>query len=162
MQTKYDRPALKLEFFESDFDDVYSFIKTRLNQKTDKNTQIKNRTKGRAKEKQERKEKILEKALAKKQNELAKKLEISVDELLQAKRTVIDLLQVKLKQSLQKIDDWWSITMRDLETIWRMTKTELWEPTVVSKNENDTQLHWDWPLVQIVRAEFNQNEKSDE
>ena len=105
MQTKYDRPALKLEFFESDFDDVYSFIKTRLNQKTDKNTQIKNRTKGRAKEKQERKEKILEKALAKKQNELAKKLEISVDELLQAKRTVIDLLKIKLKQSLEKIDD---------------------------------------------------------
>ena len=162
MQNKYDRTALKLEFFESDFDDVQAFFLQRYNKDTANSGQIAIKAKWRAKEKQERKEKILEKALARKQNELAKKLEISVDELLQAKRTVIDLLKIKLKQSLEKIDDWWSITMRDLETIWRMTKTELWEPTVVSKNENDTQLHWDWPLVQIVRAEFNKNEKSDE
>ena len=160
-QKKYDWTALKLEFFESDIDEVQEFLRVKFGERLAKSS-MKNNCNWRRQEKQARKEKIVEKALAKKQNELAKKLEISVDELLQAKRTVIDLLQVKLKQSLQKMNDWWSITMRDLETIWRMTKTELWEPTVVSKNENDTQLHWDWPLVQIVRAEFNENKKTDE
>lgn len=158
MQTKYDRPALKLEFFESDFDDVYSFIKTRLNQETDKNTQIKNRTKGRAKEKQERKEKIVEKALAKKQTELAKDLEISIDELLKAKRNVIDLLQVKLKQYLWQVNEAWTIPVKDLKTLREMTKTELWEPTTIAKNEWKTEITWDWPLVQIIRADINKKE----
>ena len=157
--TNFDYNALKLEYFQSDIDEIKWF---RLAKGLKYNSRVSVYTKWRWEEKKKRRDWIVEKALAKKQNELAKKLEISVDELLQAKRTVIDLLQVKLKQSLEKIDDWWSITMRDLETIWRMTKTELWEPTVVSKNENDTQLHWDWPLVQIVRAEFNENKKTDE
>ena len=157
MNLKYDRPALKLEFFESDFDDVYSFIKTRLNQETDKNTQIKNRTKGRAKEKAERKEKVLEKALARKQTELAKKMEISVDELLQAKRDIIDLLKVKLEEYLKKDWEWNNkINVKDLRTIREMMKTELWEPTTIAKNENKTELQWDWPLVQIIRADINQ------
>lgn len=158
MNLKYDRPALKLEFFESDFDDVYSFIKTRLNQETDKNTQIKNRTKGRAKEKAERKEKVLEKALAKKQNELAKKVEISVDELLQAKRDIVDLLKVKLEEYFNDLDENGKskINVKDLKTLREMTKTELWEPTTIQKNENNTQLSWDWPLVQIIRADINQ------
>ena len=127
MNLKYDWPALKLEFFESDFDDVYSFIKTRLNQETDKNTQIKNRTKGRAKEKAERKEKVLEKALAKKQNELAKKVEISVDELLQAKRDIVDLLKVKLEEYFNDLDENGKskINVKDLKTLREMTKTEL-------------------------------------
>ena len=155
MQNKYDRPALKLEFFESDFDDVQAFFLQRYNKETTNSRQIAVKAKWRAKEKQERKEKIVEKALARKQTELAKKLEISVDELLQAKRTVIDLLQVKLTQYLEKMDDWWSINVKDLRTIREMTKTELWEPTTIAKNEWKTEITWDWPLVQIIRADIN-------
>jgi hypothetical protein len=67
----------------------------------------------------------VEKALAKKQNELAKKLEIDVDDLLKAKKTVLELLKVKLNQYVQGINEGKPINTRDLETIWRMTKTEL-------------------------------------
>ena len=152
--TKYDRPALKLEFFESDHDELKAFFNEKGVNYTSWN--IARATRWRPKEKQERKEKIVEKALAKKQNELAKKLEIDVDDLLKAKKTVLELLKVKLNQYVQGINEGKPINTRDLETIWRMTKTELWEPTVVAKNENNTQRSWDWPLVQIIRADINQ------
>jgi len=158
MQTKYDRPALKLEFFESDFDDVQAFFQQRHNKETANNGQIARWTKGRAKEKAERKEKIVEKALAKKQTELAKDLEISIDELLKAKRNVIDLLQVKLKQYLWQVNEAWTIPVKDLKTLREMTKTELWEPTTIAKNEWKTEITWDWPLVQIIRADINKKE----
>lgn len=158
MQTKYDRPALKLEFFESDFDDVQTFFLQRYNKDTANSGQIAIKAKWRAKEKQERKEKIVEKALAKKQNELAKDLEISIDELLKAKRNVIDLLQVKLKQYLWQVNEAWTIPVKDLKTLREMTKTELWEPTTIAKNEWKTEITWDWPLVQIIRADINKKE----
>lgn len=127
MQTKYDWPALKLEFFESDFEDVQTFFQQRHNKETANNGQIAIRTKGRAKEKAERKEKVVEKALAKKQNELAKKVEISVDELLQAKRDIVDLLKVKLEEYFNDLDENGKskINVKDLKTLREMTKTEL-------------------------------------
>jgi hypothetical protein len=127
MQYKYDRPAIKLEFFESDFEEVQPFFLQIYNKDTTKNKQIAVATKGRAKEKQERKEKIVEKALAKKQNELAKKMEISVDELLQAKRDIVDLLKVKLEEYFNDLDENGKskINVKDLKTLREMTKTEL-------------------------------------
>ena len=115
-------------------------------------------TKGRGEEKQKRKDWIVEKALAKKQKELANKMEISFDDLLQAKKTIIDLLQAKLKQYAKELEseDWEVyINMKDLEKIWKITKTELGEPTFVSKNENKDEFTWNWPLVQIIRADIN-------
>lgn len=158
MQFKYDRPALKLEFFESDFEDVQTFFQQVYNKETANNGQIAIKTKWRAKEKQERKEKIVEKALAKRQSQLAKKMEISVDELLQAKRDIVDLLKVKLEEYFNDLDENGKskINVKDLKTLREMTKTELWEPTTIQKNENNTQLSWDWPLVQIIRADINQ------
>lgn len=158
MQFKYDRPALKLEFFESDFEDVQTFFQQVYNKETANNGQIAIKTKWRAKEKQERKEKIVEKALAKRQAQLAKKMEISVDELLQAKRDIVDLLKVKLEEYFNDLDENGKskINVKDLKTLREMTKTELWEPTTIQKNENNTQLSWDWPLVQIIRADINQ------
>lgn len=152
-QTKFDYNALKLEYFQSDIDEIKRFW---LDKGLNYNTRVATMTKGRWDEKKARREKIIEKALAKKQNELAKKLEIDVDDLLKAKKTVLELLKVKLNQYVQGINEGKPINTRDLETIWRMTKTELWEPTVVAKNDNNTQLSWDWPLVQIIRADINQ------
>ena len=151
--TKYDWPALKLEFFESDHDELKAFFNEKGVNYTSWN--IARATRWRPKEKQERKEKIVEKALAKKQNELAKKLEIDVDDLLKAKKTVLELLKVKLNQYVQGINEGKPINTRDLETIWRMTKTELWEPTTIAKNDNDNKFVADWPLVQIVRADIS-------
>lgn len=151
--TKFDYNALKLEYFESDIDEIKWFW---ADKGLKYNSQVAMRTKWRWDEKKAWKEKILEKALAKKQNELAKKLEIDVDDLLKAKKTVVELLKVKLNQYVKKIDEDWAINEKALETIRRMIKTELWEPTVVAKNENNTQLSWDWPLVQIIRADINQ------
>jgi len=157
--TKFDYNALKLEYFQSDIDEIKWF---RLDKGLNYNSRVATMTKGRGDEKKKRRDWIIEKALARKQTELAKKLEISVDELLQAKRNVIDLLQIKLKQYIESIEvEWWCIPMKDLKKIREIIKTELGEPTTIQKNEWKTELSLDWPIVQIVRAEFNQT-KSDE
>lgn len=152
--TKFDYNALKLEYFESEIDEIKRFW---LDKGLNYNTRVATMTKGRWEEKQKRKDWIIEKALARKQTELAKKMEISVDELLQAKRDIIDLLKVKLEEYLKKDWEWNNkINVKDLRTIREMMKTELWEPTTIAKNENKTELQWDWPLVQIIRADINQ------
>ena len=96
-KVKYDRQALKLEFFQSDIDEVYDFLKRKYGDKLAKSS-MKNKCKGWGKEKQEYKDKILQKALDKKAKEEAESLEIPVDQLMRA-------------------------------------KTELGEPTTISKND---------------------------
>ena len=157
-QTKFDYHALKLEYFASEIDEVKWF---RLDKGLNYNTRVATMTKWRWEEKQKRKNWIIEKALAKKQNELANKMEISFDDLLQAKKTIIDLLQAKLKQYAKDLNNWdWEVyvNMKDLEKIWKITKTELWEPTTIAKNEWKTEITWDWPLVQIIRADINKQQ----
>ena len=126
---KYDWTALKLEFFQSDYDEVESY----LSQKWIKRNWwgIAKQTKGRAKEKQEYKNNILQKALEKKAKEEAKNLEVSVDQLKQAKKTVIWLLMRKLKEVIE----WGDINVAEQEKILKMIKTELWEPTNISKTD---------------------------
>lgn len=155
--TKFDYNALKLEYFESEIDEIKWF---RLDKGLNYNTRVATMTKGRGEEKKKRRDWIIEKALAKKQNELANKLQISIDDLLQAKKTIIDLLQAKLKKYSKELDDTWEvfINMKDLEKIWKITKTELGEPTIVAKNDNKTEIQSEWPLVQIIRADINQKE----
>lgn len=130
---KYDYSALKLEFFESDYDEVSAFLTNKwLTSKINRTD-----TAGRSKDKKERKEKIVEKALERRQNELAKKLEIPMERLLEAKKTSIQLVRKKLQAIIKKTqEDWDLVDLKELETIWKMSKTELWEPTTVSKNEN--------------------------
>lgn len=155
--TKFDYNALKLEYFESEIDEIKWF---RLDKGLNYNTRVATMTKGRGEEKKKRRDWIIEKALAKKQNELANKLQISIDDLLQAKKTIIDLLQAKLKKYSKELDDTWEvfINMKDLEKIWKITKTELGEPTIVAKNDNKTEIQSEWPLVQIIRADINKKE----
>lgn len=130
---KYDYSALKLEFFESDYDEVSAFLTNKwLTSKINRTD-----TAGRSKDKKERKEKIVEKALERRQNELAKKLQIPMERLLEAKKTSIQLVRKKLQAIIKKTqEDWDLVDLKELETIWKMSKTELWEPTTVSKNEN--------------------------
>ena len=130
MKTTYNRQALKLEFFQSDIDEIKVFLESKYGQWKRNWTWNKN-TRGWSKEKQEYKDKILEKALEKKAKEEAKNLEISTTQLKQAKKTVIWLLMKKLKQAIDSD----MINVKEQERILKMIKTELWEPTNISKND---------------------------
>lgn len=154
MQAKnFDYNALKLEYFMSDIPEIKRFW-------TEKglkyNSQVGEHTKGRGKEKQKRLDDITAKALERKKNEIAKKLEIPVEDLFKTKKQTIELMKVKLNQYLKKVNadpEEAPINMKDLEKIRKMTKVELWEPTIVAQNTGtiDANLNTSWPLVQIVR-----------
>lgn len=131
---KYDYSKLKLEFFQSDFDEVKSFLSDKW---VNYNTKWSTNTRWRTKEKKEWKEKITKKVLLKKQNELAKKLDIPMEWLLETKKATIQLIMKKLKAIWDKSkEDWDIIDVKDVKTIREMSKVELWEPINVSKNDN--------------------------
>ena len=110
---KYDWAKLKLEFFQSDFDDV------KVNRKW---------TKWWAKDKQEFKQKITEKALENALKKQAKELEIPMDQLSKAKKNaVIKAINVMMEDKL---------SMADSERIIRILRTEMWLPNTYSRNEN--------------------------
>ena len=135
---KYDWAKLKLEFFQSDFDEIKSFF-------TDKwltyNSEIRKRTNWWAKEKQEFKQKITEKALENALKKQAKELEIPMDQLSKAKKNaVIKAINVMMEDKL---------SMADSERIIRILRTEMWLPNTYSRNEN----------INEERQELNQDDK---
>ena len=130
MKAKYDRPALKLEFINSDIDEVQEFLRWKFGEKLARSN-MKNKCKGWSKEKQELKNKILNEALERKAKEEANNLEIPISQLKQAKKTVIWLVMRKLKEAI----DWWNITVKEQEKILKIIKTELGEPTNISKTD---------------------------
>lgn len=136
MKSKYDRQALKLEFFQSEIDEVYNFLAWKFGEKTVK-WNLKNKVKGWSKEKQEYKDKILQKALEKRAKEEAKSLEIPIDQLLKAKKAVISLFMNKLNKVLaqQKTDENADFNVKEFEKILKVIKTELGEPTNISKTD---------------------------
>lgn len=136
MKSKYDRQALKLEFFQSDIDEVYNFLAGKFGENTVK-WNLKNKVKGWSKEKQEYKNKILEKALEKRAKEEAKSLEIPIDQLMKAKKAVISLFMNKLNKVLaqQKTDENADFNVKEFEKILKVIKTELGEPTNISKTD---------------------------
>ena len=161
-QTKYDYNALKLEYFESDIDEIKWFwIEKGLNY----NSRVATLTKGRWQEKQKRKDAIIQKALERKKNEIAKKLEIPVEDLFAIKKQAIELMKAKLNQYAKRRKenpDDTPINIKDVDKIRRMSKTELWEPTIVAKNEWKTTLETNWPLVAIIRSEESEDENEED
>lgn len=132
MKSKYDRQALKLEFFQSDIDEAFEFLKRKYGEKLAKSS-MKNKCKGWSKEKQEYKNKILEKALEKRAKEEAKSLEIPIDQLMKAKKAVIWLFMQKLDKTLK--DKEADFNVKEFEKILKVIKTELGEPTNISKTD---------------------------
>ena len=135
---KYDWYKLKLNFFQSDFDEVKSFF-------TDKwltyNSEIRKRTNWWTKEKQDFKQKITEKALENSLKKQAKDLEIPMDQLAKAKKNaVIKAINVMMEDKL---------SMADSERIIRILRTEMWLPNTYSRNEN----------INEERQELNQEDK---
>lgn len=132
MKNTYDRQALKLEFFQSDIDEAKVFIESKFGQwKWNWNTN--RNTRGRWKEKQEYKDKILQKVLERKAEEEAKSLEIPVDQLMKAKKAVIWLFMQKLQKTLEEKDT--DFNVKEFEKILKVIKTELGEPTNISKTD---------------------------
>lgn len=131
MKSKYDRQALKLEFFQSDIDEVERFFQDKFKTKTDGS--IRKNTKGRSKEKQEYKDKILQKALERRAKEEAKNLEIPVDKLMKAKKAVIWLFMQKVEKELSQKEP--NINVKEFDKILKIIKTELGEPTNISKTD---------------------------
>lgn len=126
----YDRQALKLEFFQSDIDEVKGFL---TDKKVTYNSVSRKYTKWWYNEKQEYKNKILQKALERKANEEAKSLEIPVDQLMKAKKAVIWLFMQKLDKTLK--DKEADFNVKEFEKILKVIKTELGEPTNISKTD---------------------------
>lgn len=161
-QTKFDYNALKLEYFQSEIDEIKWF---RLDKGLNYNSRVATMTKGRGQEKQKRKDAIIQKALERKKNEIAKKLEIPVEDLFAIKKQAIELMKAKLNQYAKKRKenpDDTPINIKDVDKIRKMSKTELWEPTIVAKNEWKTTLETNWPLVAIIRSEESEDENEED
>lgn len=141
---KYDWSKIKSDFFASDIDEVKEFIGNIWGKY---NRNCAQATKGRTKEKQEWKQNIIEKALERKAKEEAKNLEIPLTQLKQAKKTVLWLVMKKLNKIIEvdKKDkenkDLSTIDIKEQERMLRMIKTELWEPTSISKT--DATIRWE-------------------
>ena len=134
---KYDWAKLKLEFFQSDFDDVKSFLNTKWML-----WKVSSRwTNWWAKEKQEFNQRVTEKALENALKKQAKDLEIPMDQLAKAKKNaVIKAINVMMEDKL---------SMADSERIIRILRTEMWLPNTYSRNEN----------INEERQELNQDDK---
>lgn len=130
MRSKYDWQALKLEFFQSDIDEVKSFLNDK---KVTYNSVSRKYTKWWYNEKQEYKNKILQQALERRAKEEAKNLEIPVDKLMKAKKAVIWLFMQKLEKKLEEKEP--DVNVKEFEKILKIIKTELWEPTNISKTD---------------------------
>lgn len=124
---KHDYNALKLEFFQSDIDEVKVFIEHKYG-KWKRSWSRAKQTTGWSKEKQEYKNKILEKALMDNANKQAKWLEIPMEQLSIAKKNAV--IKV-IKQMMDK-----DLDLVDLERTIKIIRTEMWLPTTYSKNEN--------------------------
>lgn len=134
---KRDYSALYLEFIESDFDEVKSFI-------THKwivyNAERGRRTKGRGKKKQEHKRKIVEDTLKENAKRQAKELAMPLEDIMKWKKAILWLLinQVSKYVKDSKGEDWKQkdIDVWNAEKILKMFKTELWEPSTIWTNYN--------------------------
>jgi len=121
----HDYSAIKLEFFQSDIDEVKWFLSDKwVNYDSRRAT----RTKWRAKEKQAYKQKILEKALQKNINKRADKLEIPLEALKESKMIAL----WKIMEMLQMKD----LSMKDMALWLEKIKTELGEPAHIGANYN--------------------------
>ena len=128
---KYDYAKLKQGFMQSDINNIKSYLDSlwignKINE---------TKTKWWTKEKRELKNKTTEKAIAKRIEKEADKLsaKIPLERLYRMKWDFFDLIDQAILWMQQKENVDIEKVVKGLNTI----KTELWEPTTVSKNEND-------------------------
>ena len=125
---KYDWSELKLQYFASEIDDVKGFFEDSLGIQL--TWWIREKIKWWSKEKEAWKQKIIEKALKRNLEKKAKSLEIPVEVLQKSKKNALIHIMNDLTKNGARMK------MRDRVVWLNALKTELWEPTTVSKNEN--------------------------
>ena len=133
---RYDYPALKQEFFNSDIAEIKSFLDSKwIGEKINET-----KTKWWTKEKQEYKKKIaqrtIEKTIERESTKLSQK--IDVDKLIRMKHDFFDTIDMAIEQ-MQSAD---KVNMKDLIAWLNAIKTELGETTSINQNKNETEITW--------------------
>lgn len=146
---KYDWSKIKLEFFQSDIDEVKVFFESKYGQ-WKRNWTMNRNTRWRTKEKQEMKANILKDAMAENAERQAKELSLPLEKIMEGKKAILQLLLVQVSKYVKESKSEKNIDVWNAERILRMFKTELWEPTNISKN--DTTLRGD-PLDESLFIE---------
>lgn len=146
-KAKHDYNALKMEFFQSDIDEVKVFIESKFGQ-WKRSWNFNKNTRWWTKEKQEYKDKILAKALEKNIAKQAKEIEIPMEQLSIAKKNAV----VKVIQAMMNKD----LDMTDLERTIKILRTEMWLPTTYNKNDNTNTEKIEWIHIIMWWNNINQ------
>lgn len=123
----------------SDYDEVQPFMKSKYNQDTANNKQVMKMTKWWWKEKQEYKKKIYEKALKKKWNETAKEISRNAERLEMLNDRFIDWMEKEMEENERKPakgEKKRKLFSNDIMNMRKISRTERWLPTNISKTEN--------------------------
>ena len=146
---KYDREKIKLEFMLSEFDEVAPFIQQKFNKDTAKNKQVADMTKGRWKEKQAYKRKIYEKALEEKWKERANEIKDSIPRREAINENILQRSEEQFNEEQRAPKKWEKkrkMNTNDIMNIWKISRTERWLPTNISKVD---QTNRDVPIPEL-------------
>lgn len=130
----YNWVALKKSFFEHEWSSVSLRYREEFGKKKGSkkpNRYFSQKAKWRAEEKKKRQEEQLENAKKK----LDQNFTISTEKLKKSKDMILTIVHNRLNKHVTKEKEN-KLSTRDLETLIKIIKTELWEPTTVTKNEN--------------------------
>lgn len=133
---KYDREKIKMEFMLSDFDEAKGFMQDKYKIY---NGEIAKNVKWWWKEKQEYKKKIYEKALKKKWNETAKEISRNAERLEMLNDRFIDWMEKEMEENERKPakgEKKRKLFSNDIMNMRKISRTERWLPTNISKTEN--------------------------
>jgi len=97
MRAKYNWEKLKQEFFESDIEEVFTFIKHKLGTNVAQSGGVKRNIKNWTEEKKEYQRKIMEEAREETKKELIEKMKIKLEDVLTAKKLSYSLLMSYLE-----------------------------------------------------------------
>ncbi len=153
MKPKYDRSVLKWMFFKSDIIDVKSFFENIWHSY---NRHITINTKWRQQEKKRRTAELQTKAIETAEEEYIKKYKPNTKQLEKFHELIMLTIWKKILSLTSKDKDADDIYTKDIETLWKMVKTEKWEPTSISKDE------WAWksePITIILNWPKKENNK---
>ena len=134
---KYDWEKIRMEFILSEFDDVEWFFKDRF--KTSTNWTIRKYTTWWCKEKQKYKQKMYEDVLKKKWKETAKEISNNVERLEMLNDKFIEWMEKEMEEQEKQPSKWEKkrrLFSNDIMNMWKISRTERWLPTNISKTEN--------------------------
>lgn len=140
---KYDWAALKLEFFKGDSPDVGEFFQKKYGIDIAKNGNVGTKIAGWKEERQKYLESITQEALSEAKEELKDEAKVNFHKKLislhKDRTRVLEIATAMLEEGMT-VDDAGKtkihIHYKALKAIWEILKTEMGEPTHITKNEN--------------------------